>query len=80
MSITVTVITTANRIRRFTLNDQNSIDTLLDKLKRSAQLFSGKPLIIRIGTTDRDFLHLRWPVSSSKQRRTSAPTSPLHMT
>ena len=46
MSITVTVITTANRVRRFTLNDQNSVDTLLERLKRSAQYFSGKPLII----------------------------------
>lgn len=53
MSITVTVITTANRVRRFTLNDQNSIDTLLDRLKRSAQFFSGKPLIILFSSVGR---------------------------
>lgn len=46
MSIKVSVITTANRTRCFTLDNADSISHLLDSLKRSAHMFSGKPLII----------------------------------
>jgi len=46
MSITISVITTVNRTRRFTLDNTDDINHLLDSLKRSASIFSGKPLII----------------------------------
>jgi len=46
MSIKVSVITTANRTRSFTLDKAENISHLLDSLKRSAHMFSGKPLII----------------------------------
>ena len=46
MSILVSVITTANRTRRFAMNSPESIAHLLDNLKRSAQMFTGKPLIV----------------------------------
>ncbi|MCM8596717.1 hypothetical protein [Accumulibacter sp.] len=46
MAVSITVITTANRARRFTQTDEASIAQLLESLKRSAQLFSGKPLIV----------------------------------
>lgn len=46
MSIRVSVITTANRRRCFTMHGADSISHLLDSLKRSAHIFSGKPLII----------------------------------
>lgn len=46
MSVKVSVITTANRTRCFMLNDTDSIRHLLDSLKRSSHMFSGKPLII----------------------------------
>ncbi len=50
MSIIVSVITTANHTRRFTLNSADSINHLLDILGRSALIFSGKPLIIGSAT------------------------------
>ena len=46
MATSITVITTANRARRFAQTDDASMDQILDSLKRSGQLFSGKPLII----------------------------------
>lgn len=46
MSIRVSVITTANCTRCFTTDSADSISHLLDSLKRSAHIFSGKPLII----------------------------------
>ena len=46
MSIKVSVITTANRTSCFTLDNADSIGHLLESLKRSAHMFSGKPLII----------------------------------
>jgi len=46
MSINITVITTANRARRFFQTDTASLDQIFESLKRSSQLFSGKPLII----------------------------------
>ncbi len=50
MSITVSVITTANRTRRFVVDNADSIKHLLDSLKHSANLFTGKPLIIGSAT------------------------------
>lgn len=46
MAIRITVITTANRARRFVQTDAACIEPILDSLKRSSQIFSGKPLII----------------------------------
>jgi hypothetical protein len=46
MATSITVITTANRARRFAQSDDASMDQILDSLKRSGQLFAGKPLII----------------------------------
>ncbi len=46
MAATITVITTANRARRFAQSDDAAIDSILTSLTRSSQLFSGKPLII----------------------------------
>jgi hypothetical protein len=46
MATSITVITTANRARRFAHADDASMDQIIDSLKRSGQLFSGKPLII----------------------------------
>ena len=46
MTIGITVITTANRARRFLQNDAASIDQIVQGLGRSGQIFSGKPLII----------------------------------
>lgn len=46
MSINISVITTANRTCRFTVHQADRVSHLLDSLKRSAQLFTGKPLII----------------------------------
>ncbi len=46
MATSITVITTANRARRFAQADDASMDQIIDSLKRSGQLFSGKPLII----------------------------------
>ena len=46
MSISISVITTANRTRRFKQDSAENINHLLDGLKRSANIFSGKPLII----------------------------------
>lgn len=46
MSITVSVVTTANRTRRFKLEDGEDIQRMLNSLKYSASIFTGKPLII----------------------------------
>ena len=46
MAIGITVITTANRARRFFQTDAASLEQILSSLQRSAQLFSGTPLII----------------------------------
>jgi hypothetical protein len=46
MAISITVITTANRARRFFQTDPASVDQVLESLKRSSQIFAGKPLII----------------------------------
>ncbi|MEF8701747.1 MAG: hypothetical protein V5B32_00670 [Candidatus Accumulibacter sp. UW26] len=46
MAATITVITTANRARRFSQSDEATIDHVLSSLTRSSQIFSGKPLII----------------------------------
>ena len=46
MAINITVITTANRARRFLQTDAASLEQIFASLKRSSQLFSGKPLII----------------------------------
>lgn len=46
MSIKLSVITTANRTRCFKVDNADSISHLLDSLKRSAHIFSGKPLIV----------------------------------
>ena len=53
MSINILVVTTANRTRRFKQDSVDDINHLLDSLKRSAHIFSGKPLIISsAGQTD----------------------------
>lgn len=49
MSITVTIITTANRTRRFTQTDETCIQSLLDSLGRVGQLFANRTLIIGSG-------------------------------
>jgi hypothetical protein len=46
MAIGITVITTANRARRFFQADPTSVEQVLESLKRSSQIFVGKPLII----------------------------------
>ena len=46
MSYSISVITTANRTRCFKQDSTENINHLLDGLKRSANIFSGKPLII----------------------------------
>jgi hypothetical protein len=46
MTTSITVTTTANYVRRFILNDHDSIQKILADLKRSSELFSGTPLII----------------------------------
>lgn len=46
MAIGITVITTANRARRFLQTDEAAIEHTVDSLRRSSQMFSGKPLII----------------------------------
>lgn len=46
MAIGITVITTANRARRFLQTDEEALELTLVSLKRSSQMFTGKPLII----------------------------------
>jgi hypothetical protein len=46
MSITITIVTTANRTRRFTQTDPVRIGEILDSLKRCTQLFSNRSLIV----------------------------------
>jgi len=49
MTSKITVITTANRARRFVPTDESSLETIIDSLRRGGHLFSGKPLIIGAG-------------------------------
>ena len=49
MAINISIITTANRARSFKQESPESINQLLEGLKRSANIFSGKPLIIGSG-------------------------------
>jgi hypothetical protein len=46
MAIGITVITTANSARRFLQTDEAAIEQTLDSLRRSSQMFAGKPLIV----------------------------------
>ncbi|MBK9442524.1 MAG: hypothetical protein IPN53_14975 [Comamonadaceae bacterium] len=46
MSVNVTIITTANRVRKFVQQDLQAIEQLLTTLQRSAQLFANRTLII----------------------------------
>jgi hypothetical protein len=46
MSITITIVTTANRSRRFTQSDPARVSEILDSLKRCTQLFSNRSLIV----------------------------------
>ncbi|MBE2258975.1 MAG: hypothetical protein IAE88_08960 [Rhodobacteraceae bacterium] len=46
MAIGITVITTANRARRFLQTDDAALEQTIDNLRRSSQMFGGKPLII----------------------------------
>jgi hypothetical protein len=46
MSIAVTIVTTANRTRRFTQADEAGIQEILESLRRSGQLFSARTLIV----------------------------------
>jgi hypothetical protein len=49
MTSYITVITTANRARRFVPTDEVRFEAIIESLRRSGQLFSGKPLIIGSG-------------------------------
>ena len=46
MSITLTIVTTANRTRRFKQSDPVRITEILESLKRCAQLFSNRSLVV----------------------------------
>lgn len=46
MSLAMSIVTTANRIRRFTQADPARIEEILASLRRTAQLFSGRSLIV----------------------------------
>ena len=46
MSITVTIVTTANRAQRFTQLDDTYIHEMFDTLQRAGQFFSNRTLII----------------------------------
>ena len=46
MAIGITVITTTNQVRRFFQTDATAFEQIFSSLQRSAQLFSGTPLII----------------------------------
>jgi len=46
MSITITIVTTANRTRRFTQSDPARVSEVLDSLKRCAQIFSNRTLVV----------------------------------
>ena len=46
MPFNVTIVTTANRIRRYTQTDRLCIQEVLDALHRSGQLFASRTLII----------------------------------
>lgn len=46
MAIGITVITTGNRARRFLQTDAAAAQHTIDALRRSNQMFSGKPLIL----------------------------------
>ncbi len=46
MAISLTVITTSSRARRFLQTDATAVEQIIESLKRSSQIFSGKPLII----------------------------------
>lgn len=49
MSINVTIVTTANRIRQFVQTDETCIQETLQSLERSSQLFTNRALIIGSG-------------------------------
>ncbi|EXI83727.1 MAG: hypothetical protein AW12_02552 [Candidatus Accumulibacter sp. BA-94] len=49
MTSNITVITTANRARRFVPANESSLEAIVDSLRGSGQLFRGKPLIIGSG-------------------------------
>ena len=46
MSITITIVTTANRTRRFKQSDPQRINDILESLRRCTQLFTGRSLIV----------------------------------
>jgi len=46
MSITITIVTTANRTRRFTQSDPARVSDILESLKRCTQLFSSRSLVV----------------------------------
>ena len=46
MSITITIVTTANRTRRFKQTDPQRINEILESLKRCTQLFTGRSLVV----------------------------------
>jgi hypothetical protein len=46
MTINVTIVTTANRTRRFVQNDENAIQDLFGTLRLSGQIFTHRTLII----------------------------------
>jgi hypothetical protein len=46
MSIAVSIITIANRVRRFTQHDEAAIEAVFETLRRPSQLFSNRTLII----------------------------------
>ena len=50
MSINVTIVNTANRMRRFAQSDETRILEVLETLRRSAQLFTARTLILSSDT------------------------------
>lgn len=46
MSITITIVTTANRTRRFIQSDPARINEILESLQRCSQLFSNRSLVV----------------------------------
>ena len=46
MSITITIVTTANRTRRFKQSDPARINEILESLQRCSQLFSNRSLVV----------------------------------
>jgi hypothetical protein len=74
MSITITIVTTANRTLRFTQSAPQQISEILASLQRCTQLFSNRTLVVVSDTgTDVFSPGSSSPASSWKPRLISAP-------